>query len=380
MREKRTREFNLQESMLARTKKHKRKAFPHAVIGTIICLLILLSVNWWPTPDVASVASDEENAFTASFVGDIMTGRYVEQVVDHRGTEALFQYARPYFDEADYVTGNLENPVLMDGNEYEPEDKEIVLEAGQETVGILDDAGFTNVNLANNHIRDYGSEGLQSTLTAFEPSEVDTVGAYFGQDEEAISIEQHDDLTVATVGFNDVWPLTGSEGVAESSPAESLEMIQDADEQADLVVAHLHSGVEYSSTVTDRQEELMKAYVDAGADIVVGHHPHVLQSVDVYNDGIIFYSLGNFVFDQGWTRARDTVVAQYELGEDGMAEIELVPFRIREAQPRPIDGLAEPYHRERIFQQLTKDTSDDSTYEQSDGRLVFEVDHGHVLE
>ncbi|QQK80912.1 CapA family protein [Salicibibacter cibi] len=382
MRSRHNRNFNVQEYMLARTKKHKKRVLPHSIIGIAVSLLILFVAQMWPAPEVESTdAGNGENAaFNASFVGDIMAGRYVEQVIDHHGPEFVFRHAKPYFDESDYVTGNFENPILLEDDEYEPEDKEIHLDAGEEAVNILSEAGFTNVNLANNHIRDYGSKGVQDTLTAFEGSDVDTVGAYFGQEEEAVSIEEYDGLTVATVGFNDVWSPSGREGIADSDPSQSLGVIQQANEEADLVVAHIHSGVEYTSSITDRQEDLMKAYVDAGADIVVGSHPHVLQPVDVYNDGIIFYSLGNFVFDQGWTRARDTVLAHYELGEDGMAEIELVPFRIHESQPRPIDGVAEPYYRERIFQQLTKGVSDESVYEKSDGSLVFEVDHGHVLE
>ncbi|MBB6448388.1 poly-gamma-glutamate synthesis protein (capsule biosynthesis protein) [Geomicrobium halophilum] len=382
MRSRQKPDYNLKESMLARAKKHKKLTLPHTVIGAVVSLLILLSVNWWPAADVESVASDEEDdSFTASFVGDIMTGRYVEQVMDHRGLDFLFQYASPYFEDADYVTGNLENPVLLEGGEYEAEDKEIHLEAGVESVDVLEDAGFSVLNLANNHIRDYGTEGLQDTLHVFEESNMEAVGAYTDFYEDQLHIEEHNGIEVATVGFNDVWGASGSEGVGDASPEEALNLIDRANQEADLVVVHLHSGVEYTSTPTERQESLTKAYVDAGADIVVGAHPHVLQSVEVYNNGIIFYSLGNFVFDQGWTRTRDTALAQYELGEDGMAEIELVPFRIHEAQPRPIDGLGESYYRERIFQQLTKDTTDDSVYEKTeDGRLIFEVDHSHVLE
>ena len=88
---------------------------------------------------------------------------------------------------------------------------------------------------------------------------------------------------------------------------------------ADLVVVNMHWGQEYSTSATSRQTELAKAVIDAGADVIIGHHPHVLQSFDVYNDGIIFYSLGNFVFDQGWTRTKDSAMVQYHLAEDGQA-------------------------------------------------------------
>ncbi|GAK03240.1 poly-gamma-glutamate synthase subunit PgsA/CapA [Geomicrobium sp. JCM 19037] len=374
-------QFTFKEKMLAYTKKHKKKALPHSIIGVLLTFVILMAANWWPLPEQESLAestNEEEPRLTASFVGDIMMGRYVEDVIDYRGSDFLFHYAMPYFDEADYVTGNFEHPVLIDGEEYEQADKEIPLHAPESSINIMENAGFSVVNLANNHILDYGQKGLQDTIDQFAQSNVDTVGHV---QQPFIDYNQIDEqLTIATVGFNDVWASADRSGVLESDPSESLEYIKAADGEADLVIVHVHIGVEYTSTPTQRQEDLMKAYVDAGADIVIGHHPHVLQSVEHYNDGIIFYSLGNFIFDQGWTRTRDTALAQYHLYEDGRAEIELVPFRIHESQPRPLNGAGESYFRQRIFQQLTKDTTDDSVYEIKDGRLIFEVDHSHVVD
>ncbi|MBM7631626.1 CapA family protein [Geomicrobium sediminis] len=375
--------FTFKEKMLAFTKKHKKRALPHSIIGVVVTLAILLAANWWPLPERESLAEtgsqEEESIFTASMVGDMMLGRYVSNVIDHRGGDFLLHYAQPYFDEADYVTGNLENPLLIDGHDYVPADKEIHLEAPAETVQILENAGFSTVNIANNHILDYGQQGLYDTLDVLDRSSVNAVGQV---QNPAIDYQQINGITVATIGFNDVYYGGGQEGVLSATPSESLEYIKAAksgEDAADLVIAHVHAGVEYTSTPTERQEQLMKAYVDAGADIVIGHHPHVLQSVETYNDGIIFYSLGNFIFDQGWTRTRDTALAQYHLYEDGRAEIELVPFRVHEAQPRAITGPREEYFKQRIFQQLTKDTTDDQAYEIRDGRLIFEVDHRHVV-
>lgn len=383
MTRRRRRKFTVKEAMLARARKHRKKAFPHAVIGLAVSFLILMVASLWPQaePQALETASEDDSVFTASFVGDIMTGRYVEQVMDHRGSDFIFQHARPYFEEADYVTGNFENPVLLEEKEYVPADKEIHLQAGEASVDMLEHAGFSVLNLANNHMLDYGQEGLEDTLTVFENSGLDTAGAYTDRlDEQMVSYQQYDGLVVATLGVNDVWSASGRLGLVESNPSQALPMIEEASREADLVVVHVHSGVEYTSTPTERQEVLMKAYVDAGADIVVGTHPHVLQSVEVYEDGIIFYSLGNFVFDQGWTRTRDTILAQYELKSDGIAEIELVPFRVYESQPRPLSGIAQGYFRERIYQQLTKDTTDSDVYERRGDRLVFTVDHSHVLD
>ena len=94
--------------------------------------------------------------------------------------------------------------------------------------------------------------------------------------------------------------------------------------------------------------------IDAGADIIVGHHPHVLQSFDVYKQGVIFYSLGNFVFDQGWTRTKDSALVQYHLRDNGTATLDVVPLKIQEGTPKPVTSTLD---KNRVYRELTKDTS-----------------------
>jgi poly-gamma-glutamate synthesis protein (capsule biosynthesis protein) len=114
--------------------------------------------------------------------------------------------------------------------------------------------------------------------------------------------------------------------------------------------------LEYDSGYHPRQQGLARALVDAGADVVVGHHPHVLEPVEVYKQGVILYSLGNFVFDQGWSRTRESVLVQYKLLQGGKkAKLELHPMVIREGQPRPLTGWSNVYRREKIFNQLTEE-------------------------
>ena len=148
---------------------------------------------------------------------------------------------------------------------------------------------------------------------------------------------------MATLGFTDVYgkdavSKNNQAGLLNSNPDLLFEMIGDAKDakkgNADLVVVNMHWGQEYLHLL-HRQTELAKAVIDAGADVIIGHHPHVVQSFDVYNDGLIFYSLGNFVFDQGWTRTKDSAMVQYHLAEDGQATVDVVPLQIEEATPRP---------------------------------------------
>jgi poly-gamma-glutamate synthesis protein (capsule biosynthesis protein) len=112
-----------------------------------------------------------------------------------------------------------------------------------------------------------------------------------------------------------------------------------AKQSPEVLVASFHWGVEYSHTTTVRQTEQAHAAIDAGADIVVGHHPHVLQGIETYRGGLVLYSLGNFVFDQVGEDQNETMVARVTVapspgdGERGERTLELVPMRIRDTFP-----------------------------------------------
>ncbi|MFS0788296.1 CapA family protein [Shouchella sp. 1P09AA] len=380
MSENTTKKLSFSEKILLSTKKHKRKAKKHSLILLIVTSLVLVGFNFIGNDDVPEVAVPSESRFTASMVGDVMVGRHVEEVVDRYDFDYLFKYASPYFAESDYVTGNFESSIIDEEQSYVTERNELGLYTNREAVAGLEDNGFSVINVANDRTYDFGLEGARDTVEAFHDSNVEPVGVQI--DEEAdrgVVYGEYGGLTIATLGFNDANQAGETAGLLDADPNESLERIHEANRQSDLVVVHVHGGQEYDSSPTTRQEELMKAYADAGADIVIGHHPHVLQSVDVYNDTFMLYSLGNFVSDQGWTRTRDTAIAQYHLLDDGTAQLELIPFRINEAQPRPIEGTSSLYYREKIFRQLTKDTENRDHFKKEDDRLFFEVDHRHVL-
>src|SRR5699024_9665535 len=105
-------------------------------------------------------------------------------------------------------------------------------------------------------------------------------------------------------------------GVARATAANIVPTLQIANDNADAVLANVHWGMESKHNRNRRQEDMAHAISDAGADVIVGHHPHVLSDIELYNNAnneetVIFYSLGNFIFDQGWTRTKDSAVAQY---------------------------------------------------------------------
>ncbi len=359
----------------------RRYATRDALVGAVLCLAVVLGVSPPSGATNPGAPSADGAVFTAALVGDLMFARHVEEVAAERGYDALLEPARPYL-AADYVTGNLEQ-VVSERNDLPEARKLIHLRGGPDPLEALVDAGFTAVTLANNHTMDHGIPGLSDTLAALEAAELAHVGA--GLDLDAASAVLGQDLgglRVATLSFTDAYvegfvARAFQGGVMGSDETFIVPAIQRARSEADLVVVQFHWGVEYDFRPNRRQRELAQLAAAAGADLIVGHHPHTLQPVERLGDAVVFYSLGNFVFDQGWSRTRETAVARYHLRPDGVAEISLHPFLIREATPRPLSGPTSWYRRLRIHLQLRGEGLD---WRRDGDRLVTEVDHRHVLE
>ncbi|GGE83450.1 CapA family protein [Priestia taiwanensis] len=382
------RELTFQEKLLAFMKHTKKKNRKHSLIVLVLVLIFLPLLIWIERTGTAeSVHIRENQKLTMTLVGDIMMGRHIENVTQQYGEGYMFRYVDSYLKNADYVSGNFEHPVLAEEpSKYEKADKYIHLHVNKEAVQAVKEAGFSVMNLANNHLMDYGAGGLHDTVSVFREAGLDYVGA--GEDlQQAKGITYHDvnGVRVATLGFTDAYVkgfiATSEEpGVLSMNPELLFEQIgiakSDARGNADLIVVHAHWGQEYDDEPSPRQQALGRAMIEAGADIIVGHHPHVLQSFEVYKEGVIFYSLGNFVFDQGWTRTKDSALVQYHLNDEGEATIDIVPLQIKEGVPRKTSNWLD---KKRIFRQLTKDASIDIDWEENGGLLEVKLNHQHVI-
>ncbi len=367
-------------------RRQRRHAARDAALGAAICAVLVLAlprVDDQTAADATTLATAnaDQGVFSAAMVGDVMFGRHVEAVAEREGYRALLEPAAPHLD-ADYVSANLEQ-VVSERADLPEAGKLIHLKSDARPLDALADVGFTTLTLANNHTMDHGLPGLGDTIEAVEAAGMDHVGA--GMDiEQASSVLYQDlgELTVATLSFTDAFvegfiARAFQGGVLDADPGRVIPLVEQAAANSDLVIAQFHWGREYDFSPTGTQRDLAVAAAEAGADIVVGHHPHVLMPVERIDDTVVFYSLGNFVFDQGWSRTRETAVARYTLAEDGTATIALEPMFIREATPTPLDGLDSVYRRTRIHQQLAGEGLD---WRREGSRLVTEVDHRHVLE
>lgn len=356
------RQLTWQEQIQKWIKRHKKRAATQSSIGAILAFVLMMGFNLFDQVGAISISKDPQARITIGMVGDMMFGRNIELLGNKYGYGYLFEHIQPCLNHADMMTGNFENSIITKENSYYPEaDKPIHLSTKPEIAKTLEKVGFKTLNIANNHVKDYGKKGLQDTVDTFRKVKVDTIGA--GENiRHASKIAYHtiNGIRVATIGISDVLPKSfgarkDRSGVLSSNPVISLPLVTKAKGNADLVLVHVHWGLEYDGRSHPRQQDIGHALVDAGADVVIGHHPHVLEPVEVYKEGVIFYSLGNFIFDQGWSRTKESILPYYKILRDGTIRLELHPIFIREGRPRLVTGWGGLYRRERIFAQVTQE-------------------------
>jgi len=292
-----------------------------------------------PLPPVG----DDEAAFASEIellaTGDIMLARTVEERMNQYGSLYPFQAVSSLLQSADIAVGNLETPFTVGG---QPADKRFIFRAHPEHVGALQTAGFDVLSLANNHILDFPPDSMDDTLIALEDLGIATVGA--GRGEAAAhrpAVLEVKGIKVAFLAFaaprwRDSLEVPTGTDVAWAEPEPVRRAVAQAQEEADLVIVILHTGAEYEAQANQEQRAVAHAAVEAGAALVIGHHPHVLQDVEVYQGVPIVYSLGNFVFDMDVIeRTRDTAILRAVLAQDGVRSVDLYLARIvDDAQPR----------------------------------------------
>jgi poly-gamma-glutamate synthesis protein (capsule biosynthesis protein) len=289
-----------------------------------------------PKPLFTRSASKEP--FSLLFVGDIMMNRGVEGVIQKEAGgnwDFPFQFIAGDLRNADVTFANLEGPVSDKGVDKHN------LYSFRMDPGIIEsikDAGVDVVSLANNHVGDWGREAFEDTMRRLRRASVQYAGAGWNK-AEAISATSFDvkGKRVGYLAFSDVGPTGLAAGDAASGIAiASVEVVQSAVRQAkeanDILVVSFHFGDEYQQNPSKRQRTLARAAIDAGARIVVGHHPHVVQSVEEYDGGVIMYSLGNFIFDQNFSEdTMSGMMVKIEFEGDKIAAIIPMPITINKS-------------------------------------------------
>ena len=303
-----------------------------------------------PAPtDTATLTSTPTPSLRVNLeaVGDIMLARTVSDQVHSHGSEIVFAGVQSVLDSADLLVGNLECAITT---RTERQPKSYTFAAPPETAQALVVAGFDVLSLANNHVMDYGSQGLLDTRSTLSQSGIASVGAGVNAAEaHAPVILERNGLRLAFLAYVDVpeetggfdthtWNATASQpGVAWADLDQITTDISAAKAQADVVVVQLHSGNEvgtYIPAVSPNQRAEAHAAIDAGAALVIGSHPHILQTIEQYHGGLIAYSLGNFVFDNYLGTANATIILRVVLTPAGVESYDWVPVLIENGLPR----------------------------------------------
>jgi poly-gamma-glutamate synthesis protein (capsule biosynthesis protein) len=271
----------------------------------------------------------EEALAEVIFVGDVMLGRGLAD-----GSNP-FTAVAPWLRTADLTVGNLECVVttnLPGGDAVSGGDDLVPLVAAPGAVDGLRRAGFDLLGLANNHAADLGREGVDETVSRLSAAGLTAFGIRTeGEAEIRPVLRDVQGVRLAFLGFNAIPGVGGLEAVGgwivTWDPEGARAAVRRAEDEADGVVVFIHWGYEYESRVDHLQERAADLLLEAGADLVVGHHPHVVQSFEIDRGRCVAYSLGNFVFDQGWDGTGQGLALRAFFDTDGLRGVQGLPVR-----------------------------------------------------
>jgi poly-gamma-glutamate synthesis protein (capsule biosynthesis protein) len=301
-----------------------------------------------PAPgEVTSPAAIEPGpaALQLAAVGDIMLGGSAVPKLRREGYDYPFLLVQPILRQADVVFGNLEGP-LTDAGQAEPDKRYVFRSPPAKVAPALAAAGFTVVSLANNHTMDYGVEGLKQTMAALDEAGIQHTGAGMNlQEARRPAFVKSGDYTLGFLAYSltfpeSFWAQGQRPGTAFGHASHVRADVAAARDQADVVVVSFHWGREATTELRDYQSKLAHAAIDSGATVVLGHHPHILQGIEHYKHGIIFYSLGNFVFGSYSRKATRSIIALLNLRGAKVLEVKLIPVNVDNIelvfQPQPL--------------------------------------------
>lgn len=281
-----------------------------------------------------------ERKVTLLATGDVMLGRSVNfQSFQKKDWRWPFLKTADFLKKADLTFINLESPLVTDC----PLTQEGMIFCGDlKNIEGLVFAGVDIANLANNHTANYQQRGLETTIGTLSLNGILPVGV------NGLVIKEIKGIKFAFLGYNDV--SLPQSGIADVDEEKIKKEINEAREKAEVVIVAFHWGQEYVDQPNQRQKYLGYLAVDAGADLVIGNHPHWIQPIEIYKGKLITYSHGNFIFDQMWSlKTKQGVVGQYIFIDQQLADVQYFPVLINDyGQPILINGQ----EKQRIIEEL----------------------------
>lgn len=228
---------------------------------------------------------------TILFGGDMQFDRYIRSVSGKRGGSFIFDGLRSEFQEADLVVANLEGPITDNASvsetSVEGSRDNYVFTFPPETAALLKAENVSLVNIGNNHVLNFKEDGVRQTKEYLEAAGVGYFGSPLSGDDRT-AVREINGMKIAFVNYNEFVWKGGEKALAD------IALVK---ERADFVVVYTHWGKEYVAA-SPEMKTLAHEFIDAGADLIIGSHPHVVQEREEYKGKTVYYSLGNLIFDQ----------------------------------------------------------------------------------
>lgn len=263
--------------------------------------------------------------------GDIMLARNVEAKINKYGKDYPFEKILPLINEKkrDFVFANIEGPIM---------EKYVKINTGSTTFSFpsttpstLKKNGITIVSIANNHMLDHGQNGLDETREYLSGAGIYFFGSPTVVSEERVFVKIIGERNFVFIGLNSA--VTGLD------EKKAIELIQNYEkDKTNFIIVSIHWGEEYKLVSNTAQNKFAHTMIDSGVDLVLGQHPHVVQEIEQYKNRMIFYSMGNFVFDQYFSEeTQEGLGADIEIG-DAEIVFNLIPIQSVESQPQTMEG------------------------------------------
>ncbi|MDY6969929.1 MAG: CapA family protein [Spirochaetota bacterium] len=268
-----------------------------------------------------------EGSVNILFCGDVMLDWGIRDIFETKGYRYPLRELKDFLSQFDYRFCNLESPISDKGKPHLT--KKYIFRAKPEEVKILKYGDFNGVSLANNHSNDFGKEALLDTLDILIKNNISYAGA--GSDicsaRLPLSLEI-EGINIALFAYSDIaykesYATDISSGIAKADLDSIIEDIQQFKSIYHFIIISIHWGEEYSDYPTEQQIEMAHKIIDSGADVIIGHHPHVYQGIEIYKGKPVIYSLGNFIFGSINEDIRHNIVVGIRFLKEGIHSLNI---------------------------------------------------------
>lgn len=345
--------LSLKDRITIFIKKTKPMSFPvgMAIVTVLfVCLVVIARFDSVSGNSAPSELTADNNKMRITITGDVNIDHMMRKQANKSSYEDLFRGVSTYWESSDYVVANINAPILK----YDVENYKSTREKGEESYYLrpaalrgLVAAGINLFSFANDDVYNYGRTGIASTLNLMSENNVEYIGIanndaevisksmnYFYWTENGDAVESEVTLFSVNDEIRKYSTVTAEKvGIVNSSIDAIYEQINIASQESGQVIVYVHFGDNDSGIISDAQRQMAYALIDSGADLVIGSHPHMLQPVEKYGDGIIVYGLGDLTSSDNFSLMLDGALADYVISDNGEVNLYLTPVRLVDGCP-----------------------------------------------